>query len=546
MTVAIACFPLRHTGLPGNYFPDLGYHLVRIEAIKESILAGHFPIRIGSMILNGWGYGSSLFYPDYFLYIAGILRVCGVSIEWSYKIMIIFATVLIAVSTYFSFLYITKNKYGSAIATSLLMLSQYYLADIYNRAGISEYIAFIFIPILLAGLYDLLSGEGKQIKLIGFGLFGLICSHSITFAMGVVLVIICVLFSITKLWNNKALFRNLIIIGITTILASAFVYIPLLEQLFSGDFRFHHPWANIEDMTEPISSWFLLKGYYSTIAYIGIGIPIFAGIAIRICKKKWDNKWIDRVLCSGIVLILITCKYFPWKLVGNTIFNFIQFPYRLYSFAFPLLALGIGMLFSELLENQNRKYYKFGAYLFVCFLSLFFGLKQARFTDYAEETMEMSDDFFANEENTFYIGAEEWLPSGLKGKHLIGKERNVRDFNGNAFSFIEGYNEITFDVGSSNSSFDVPLVYYKGYSANLRTSEGKSIKLPVITDGNSGKTIVENNTGMNGTIQVYYIGTVLQKISLWISGLTILGYIVVILSKGRGRKYGIERKYHGY
>ncbi len=531
LTIAIVCFPLRNKELAGNCFPDLGYHLMRIEAIKESILAKQFPIRIGSMMLNGWGYGSPLFYPDFFLYLAAIFRICGVNIEWSYKLLVIVITILINCSTYFSYRLIIKNKYSAALATSLLMLSQYYMADIHNRSGISEYIAFIFVPILIAGLYDLYAGDGKHIYLIGCGLFGLICSHSITFAMGVIFVVISVLCNVKRIWKNRILFKRLFITGIITILASTFVYVPLLEQLLSTDLHFHHPWARIEDMAEPISSWFLLEGYYSTIAYIGIGIPIFVGIAVRFCKGKWENKWIDRVIITGVVLILITCKYFPWSLIGKTFLKFIQFPYRLYTLAFPLISLGIGMIFAELFTSRSKRYLKCVIYLCICALTFYFGLKQARFIDYAEETSDLNESFFGQKDNTFYIGAEEWLPSGIKGKHLIARERNVRNQAGENLVYNEGYNEIVFNVDAKNEIYEIPFIYYKGYSAILKMEDGYTKKLPVTTEGNSGSTFVTNSTGFGGMVRIYYKGTLLQKISLYISGITLFFLLFIIIIK---------------
>lgn len=131
--ILIACQPLKGERLPGAYYPDLGYHLIRIEGIKEAILAGEFPTKVYSFALNGWGYGASIFYQDYLLYLPAWLRVFKVDICSAYKIMIGVYTVLIACTTYFSTKYINDSKYAASLTTISLLLSQYYLADIYNR-----------------------------------------------------------------------------------------------------------------------------------------------------------------------------------------------------------------------------------------------------------------------------------------------------------------------------------------------------------------------------------------------------------------------------
>ena len=155
--ILMTILPLLKTALPGGYYPDLGYHLLRIEGVKDSIIAGEFPARIYHLALNGWGYGGSMFYQDYLLYIPALFRLAGLDIITAYKLFIVVITVLIAISTFFSVKHITCSNYISSLATISLLLSQYYIADIYNRVGVSEYLAFIFVPVLIAGIFDVFS-----------------------------------------------------------------------------------------------------------------------------------------------------------------------------------------------------------------------------------------------------------------------------------------------------------------------------------------------------------------------------------------------------
>ena len=109
--ILVALLPLRKAFLPGGYYPDLGYHLLRIEGVKDAITAGDFPARIYHLALNGWGYGGSMFYQDYLLFIPALCRLVGFDVITSYKVLIVIATVLISVSTYFSVKYITNSNY---------------------------------------------------------------------------------------------------------------------------------------------------------------------------------------------------------------------------------------------------------------------------------------------------------------------------------------------------------------------------------------------------------------------------------------------------
>lgn len=512
--------PLRNSELPGNYYPDLGYHLIRIEGVKEAILAGEFPARIYNFALNGWGYGGSMFYQDYLLYIPALFRVLGIDIITSYKLMIVIYTSVIACTTYFSVKYISKSKYASSLITIALLLSQYYLADIYNRAGVSEYLALIFVPVLIAGIYDTFAEECKHPELIGVGLFGLLLTHSITFALGVVLLVICFLFNIRSFIRKPYQVVRLAKVALVTIMASAFIYVPLLEQMFSGEFRFHHPWAHVEELTQPVGTWFRLTGYFNTIAYIGIGVPVLFCILLRVCKRKLNNKWIDKILLFGIILILVTSKYFPWSIIGKTPLGFIQFTYRLYTFAIPIVTIGCGMLYAELFEEKRIA--GKAAYLFLGGMIAFCGFLQLDVTSYSQESALIEEDYFEDSENTFYIGAEEWLPAGIKGKNIKKLERSVIADNDIRVDFNDEYNRISFNTIGGVQKYQIPMIYYKGYEATVTDKEGTVYKLPLIVDeNNTGLMWVDNSAGYMGVVTVRYEGTYLQKLSLWVSLVTL-------------------------
>lgn len=522
--IMTACLPLRYESLQGNYYPDLGYHLIRIEGVKEAILAGEFPARIYNFALSGWGYGGSMFYQDYLLYIPALLCVLGMDIVLAYKVMILLSTMAITCTTYSCAKYISKSRYAASLTTIAIVLSQYYLADIYNRAGVSEYFAFIFVPILIAGVYDTLAEDCKHPQWIGIGLFGLLLTHSITFALGVVLLLVCFALNVRRFITKPYQIIRLLRVAVVTVLATAFIYVPLLEQMFSGEFHFHHPWANVEDMTQPIATWFRMTGYFNTIAYVGVGVPVLFCICLRIAKRKLENRWADKFIICGVVLIVITSKIFPWKIIGSTVLDFIQFPYRLYSFAIPILTIGLGMLYAELFEK--KKVLGKCAYIFLGGMIAFCGFWQLENTTCYDEELTVEEGYFDNAENTFYIGAEEWLPANIKGKHLKERERLVLTENGQNVDYVSGYNEVSFETVAGVSSYEIPLLYYKGYEAWVRNGEGTIYEVDVVTDDNyMGDMIVLNPMNYSGILTVKYIGTTAQKVSLLVSFVTLIGWI---------------------
>ena len=186
---AVTCLPYRKEGLSG-YFPDLMYHMLRIEGVKEALLEGIYPIGIYTNFFNGYGYGSPLFYPDIFLIFPALLRILSIEPLATWKIFAGCIAATGTLTTYFSIKHICKDSDNSIAATFLIMLSQFWLADLIHRVGISEYLAFVFIPILIAGSYDFFVFDGNKTYLMGVGFVGLLLSHTIMTFIALVLTVI--------------------------------------------------------------------------------------------------------------------------------------------------------------------------------------------------------------------------------------------------------------------------------------------------------------------------------------------------------------------
>ena len=111
LLIFVSCIPLLFHGLNDTY--DVPTHLLRIEGLKEALLSGQFPARIHPIQTYGYGYASSIFYPELFLYFPALLRICSLTIVAAFKIFVVAvnaATVLIA---FFSFKGIFKEDWAA-------------------------------------------------------------------------------------------------------------------------------------------------------------------------------------------------------------------------------------------------------------------------------------------------------------------------------------------------------------------------------------------------------------------------------------------------
>ena len=535
LMVAMTCFPYVHDGLDG-YFPDLMYHLQRIEAVKDALANGDFPARIYYRFYNGYGYGSPLFYPDVFLVFPAVLRILGVPAIAAWKLFVAFLCAVMTCSTWLSLKFITKDRMASMLGTALIVLSQFYLADIQDRVGLSEYIAYIFLPVLFAAIYDFFKYEGKRIWLFGIAFGGLVLSHTImTFLAGVFTVICLLIGLVIPKYRKRMLkpFIRLVGCAVMTFCVVGFYFIPLLEQLASGEFYYKEPWALVGDYTEPLYVLFLQTGHFSHIAYVGIGTPILILIVLFSWKIFTGRKYraAAAFLLAGIVTLIAMTSIVPWHLLNNTIFNMIQFSYRLYPFGICACVVGIMIYFGR--SGFARKNNIFCIIMIA--ITCVFAVIQNCTISSLEETLTVSDEYL--EANTGYTGCGEWLPldidpavSAMTADGMVESETSKLELT------KEAYGTYSFETDGSEN-YIVPLMMYKGYAAKLIAENGEETALTVEKDRGLVKVI--NTTGLEGRIVVTYAGTTVQKLANALSAAAILLIVLLILKKclyGRGRR----------
>lgn len=530
------------TGLPylmdglGCHLLDTIYHLLRIESVKEAIVHGTYPSRVNPIFLNGYGYGSSLFYSDITLVLPAFLRILGVSPILSWKIFVLCLTIAASCTTYMAFRYISGNVKFSITGTVMLMLSQYYLGDLHSRAGISEYAAFVFLPLLFAGIYDFFAKEGKRIWLLGVAFSGLILTHTITTL--ICFIVTCGIFisAVFLEKTRKELLRpekikRLLITALLTMGISAYFVFPMLEQMLTGKFWYQQSWAWIGDNTQPLKSFFYLKGNFGVIAELGIGIPILLLLISRFAFGKIKNRWADAFLLLGVLLFVLSTDIFPWKVLNNTLFNAIQFTYRLWPCALCAVILGIVLMLSEKLTRGG---------IVLCAitiaLSVAFGVYFHSDYQVAEETLTIDGDFLKH--NTIYIGQAEYLPAGVSWDVRMGAGEmdTVQAMDGPIAFDRSGYLQYRFAVEEAPDIYVLPLIYYKGYTARIYTPENRGEALEVIATAD-GLVQVNKDVSDVGEIVVSYDGTMVQTISEWISIITVLAMVIWCI-----RKYTMNRK----
>lgn len=576
ITMLIACAPLISRYCINGH--DIEYHLLRIESLKEGILMGKPFLRVNALFFGGAGYASSMFYPDFLLYIPAVLRVIGVSINKSYHIFAAICIILCYLSAYWCIRHMTGSTYGAMISAVLLTLSPYHLADIYIRSAVGEYTAFIFVPVVIYSIYNIIYEDMDKPFLFVLGYTGVLLSHTSTFVMCTVFGVAALLTYCRRLFRNGRTLIRLILSTAVTLMLGAFYLLPMLEQFTDTSFYVSVPWMNPKDEAVSFAKIF------------GSSFPALGGICILILiprlfirKPKTRNMinadtenmsentpveeaaeeglsdkisdlitYADILMAAGALFTLLSCDIIPWDRIGRYL-SFIQFPWRFFLMGSVLFSMAAGLIYSRITGRDedvseiwvfdreadsaviNTGAVILTALLIVCGISAFngYGTGLQGYYDY-------SDDYYSYKPFTSNVIAGEWLPATVVNRDsLIADSERMRASNGDILKYSRDKNTVVAQIDGSYEYVDVPFIYYKGYEALFTDNTGAVTKLSVTGDGYNGMCRVNTEGYDKGVLRVGYKGT---KIVYIASSVSIMTLAVTVLFTVFGKKRKRLRK----
>lgn len=503
---------------------DISYHLNRIVSIKEELELGNFPVLIHSNLKDGFGYANPLFYPEIFLYFPAVICMIGANCFVAYKIFIFFVNLATIIIAYYSANTIFKNSKIAWITTLLYTVAFYRVSDIYIRGAIGEVLALTFLPLIISGLYEIIFGENKKWWIICFGLFGVINSHMLTFAMAIVLIIIICLFNIVRIFKQKRI-KNLILAGIVSVLLSLSFALPYLEQATNNKYNVNE-YTNIviqetgESLKEMLNISFSAKDAYKSVGIIVIALSI---ISLFTNKKEEQNYFTKQLLLIGMLLLVASSNKIPWnKLCAKfPAISTIQFVYRLNIITTVLLTFCGGYGIYNLLEKKSK--------LLISLITVIILLQYSLMIF----TLDINEPKYSAEEafNLSPTGNSEYLPLGTKFK-----DKTVRNIaNETPIEFTRTGSKIEFYYNDTENPMviHIPLVYYKGYKAYIEEASGNKTELFISQNEYSKNIHLNSDKIIIGKITVEYKMTITQKFSYLVTytTLVLLIFYIFVISK---------------
>lgn len=558
VTAFIASIPLFSNYLMNGH--DLPFHLLRIEGIAEGLRAGQIPVRIQPGWFDGYGYASSIFYGELFLYFPAILRLIGFPLQTAYKIFVMLVNFATCACAVYAFYHICQNRYAALTGGILYTLTPYRLGNIYIRAAVGEYTAMTFLPFLAAGLYGLLKQESdlkKSEKSVGFlviAFTGILQSHLITCEMaGIFTVLICLLFIGRIIRKNR--WRHLLTSAGIAILINLWFLIPFVDYSISGRFQVVEPGGAPHIQTYGVFLGQLFDFFpngsgsaytvYERFKHENIQMPLTVGIVLigllignmiyRFVLEKSTNIWGG--LCTGLACLALwmSTAYFPWDALGDLsgipgmLVRNLQFGWRFLSIASVLLAVLACLFLTELWADCRMK-----LVLPVCTcIGILLG-------GWMVSTIMHDGSWglyrYRSEIQQDYITSLEYVPKGTDRTGFQDTKPSAEESivlqeyeNKNGLILLECENT---DLEQSHTIL-LPVLYYEGY---LGTSANGEVS---IESGENNRISVTVAPGFQGTIQVKFhepLGWRIASVLSLLSGVCICTFIMKKRRDGRREK----------
>lgn len=499
---------------------DIEYHLLRIESLKEGILAGHPFMKVNMLFFGGAGYASSLFYSDLFMHIPALLRVMHVSIGKSFHIYTAIIFILCYLSTYYCVWKMSLSKFAATVAAILLTLCPYHMDDMLVRTACGENAAFIFLPFVVYGIFNVLYEDMNKPWAFGLGYAGLIVTHPATCILAVCIGLAVFLIYIRTFAQNPRIFIRLCVVSLLALLVTSYQWMPMIEQFADAKFYVSNNWTDLLDASVGFSA-------IASSAFPCVGFVLFALMLPRIFLSRKDHPilaFTDLITVFACIFAIGATNIMPWERVAKY-FGFLQFPWRMFIMTSVFLAMADAIvlkLFIDRISESNAKRGVAREFMLVVIMALTAELAITHQNENSMGYYDYSDDYYNYKPYTVNVIAGEWLPVTVTdpGQLLLQSEQLIYD-DGTQGDFTREKGKLTTVVNGEHDYVDVPFVYYKGYSAVLTGADGSRTKLEVSGDGANGLCRVKLDK-KQGTLVVHYSGTILQYAAVIISHLFLL------------------------
>jgi hypothetical protein len=339
-------------------------HFANLYEMIRGFLGGQFPPRWAPDMSYNFGYPLFNFYYPLPFYLASFFYlVFHFSLIDSLKSVFFLSVIFSGISFYF-----LANKFFSkttAFFVSIIYLyTPYRAVDLYVRGAIGELWSFVFMPLVLLSIYNLIKSQNiKNVIFVSVSVAGLIMSHNLS---AIIFLPVALVFGLTFLIKETKIFNKIVFIGGGLLMGfgiSAYYWLPaVLEKRFIQPGTPFNPFDHFPFISQLIiPSW----GYGASvwgptdmmsfqIGLVNLGLLLFSIIIFSFYKKLFNRDQKCLLFFSLIVfalsIILMNIRsWFLWEILP--LGSYLQFPWRLLMLTTLVTPLLGGFL--EIIPNKK-------------------------------------------------------------------------------------------------------------------------------------------------------------------------------------------------
>ena len=524
---------------------DLDYHLQRITAMAAELSYGQFPVRLTTDSLNGYGYANPLCYCELFLTLPALLYNAWLPLRTCYQVYIFAVTLATAAIAYYSFGTITASRKLGLLGAGLYTLSCYRMVCIYVRAAVGEYTAIAFLPLILAGLYNIYTTEKPRFAQwapMAFGMAALVQCHLLSCELIALLLVVFCLLRLRETLRPARLLAWLKA-ALLALALSAWYFFPFLISTREINLMVNGPLiGKIQGQGTYLVQLFspFGCGYGGTAdgtsndMTLTIGLPLAVGFMLVIyCllrRERWQQqetlRRMQTVFGFAMLTLVLSLRVFPWDGVQNWLgraagkmAGMFQYPWRFLSLATVLLCLAV-LLAVQLLQEKNVRLAKGAAAALAACALLTVGVVQTQITTGMSE---QAYNVFLNRQPNATTGVGEYLIDGTSGYETIWAQPKPGSEELQLLSYEKrgGKAYLTVENDGDAADISVPIFNYGHYYA-VDEATGDAYALGT---GENARITLNIPAGYTGTIVIAYHAPVYWRAFELVSLLALIGSV---------------------
>lgn len=512
---------------PGLYTAhDIWHQVVRFYYYFQGINDGQFPPYWIGQLANGFGY--PFFFFSYHLpWLIGVLLLqIGFDISPAIKTLFFLSYISSGITMYFFVKCLLKDRFSALLSGIVYLWVPYHFLIIFVGGSLGIAFVFTFLPVIFLGIHLIKEGSRFGIPVLAAGFSGVILSHIMHLVFLSPIILIFLLWEITKDTKKVRFLKNTFLGVLFGILISSFYLIP--ATYYNGFTRVHQETGFFELYKRNFINFNQLL--YSKWGYgpiinnakdgensFQLGIAQWIStvtLAFLIIFKKLSRSSQNLsiyLLLSFVISIFLMLDFSKSVWAFGVKFVTVDFPFRLLLPATFIASICAGVI----LVNIDKKF-KSLFFIFLIFVAIYTNRNHVNVNQYTNFPISTYLDLETEiTTNTF----NEYLSIKADPKLLQKPWNEIKGENINAFNLKRTTNQLSFDISvAKEGTVSVGQFYFPGQTLYL---DNRVTQFSIDKEGLISFKVPQ---GIH-TVMIRYQETPLVKLS---KSLTVIGAFLTI------------------